>query len=340
MGMINHMTGEIVPDLEEQISKRFAHERAVRAEFEQLLGARWARPFEFLETLLLLAREAGNTWARALVALPEDEPGFHEWILSRLHGRSCRTASEIFALLRSGYADGALARWRTLHELVVTTRLLRKFGPPLAQRYVEHHVIHEYQMLSDYQKRAPALGFERIPREYMRALKEQYRHLERQYGTNFPAIAGNTMGWTLGIVPRRGGLSGLELLETEVELDYFRPFYRAGNDAIHANAAGIDRWLGDPTRSVFSIAAATNVGFGDPGQLCAIYITMGTEALLLPSASVASTQPGWRISPPGLGDWQTRWIKMMKEVMKLARDSFVETDRQIRAEEYRRPQRP
>jgi hypothetical protein len=337
MGMINHITGQIVPGVQEQIARRLARERVARTEFEQLVRARWARPFEFLETLLLLAREAGNTWARALVTLPEDQPGFHEWILLRLHGRTCRTGSEIFALLRSGYPDGALARWRTLHELVVTTRLLRKFGPPLAQRYVEHHVIHEYQMLCDYQKRAPALGYERTPREYMRALKEQYKHLERQYGADFPSISGSTMGWTLGIVPRRGGLSGLELLEAEVGLDHFRPFYRAGNDAIHANAAGIDRWLGDPMRRVFSLAATTNAGFGDPGQFCAIYITMATEALLLPSASVASTRPGWHISPPALGEWQTRWIKMMKEIMKSARDTFVETDRQIRAE-YRRSQ--
>ncbi len=339
MGMIDHITGEIVPDIEDQIFRGLVQERASFSEFEQKVRVEWVRPFGLLETLLLLAREAGNTWARALVALPEDQPDLDDWILLRLHGRICRTAAEIFALLRSGYPDGALARWRTMHELVVVARLIRKFGPAIAHRYVEHHAIQQYQTLRDYQKRAPALGFDRIPSERMRALKEQVKQLERQYGATFPAIAGSTIGWTLGIVPRRGGLTGLELLEAEVGLGQFRPFYRAGNDAIHANAAGIERWLGDRMGRAFSLSAASNAGFGDPGQLCAIYITMGTETLLLQPLSVVSNRRGWHVKPHGLGDWQARWSMRMNEVTRSARDAFVETDRQIWHEEYQRAQR-
>lgn len=333
--MINHLTGEIAPDLDDRISRQLAQERAARDGFEQHLHTRWTRPLHLLQRLLLLAREAGNTWARALVALPEDQPGLDDWILLRLHLRTCRTAYEIHALLRSGYADGALARWRTMHELVVVARLIRKFGPAIAQRYVEHLTIQQYQALRDYQRRAPSLGFDRIGREPMRALKDQYKQLERRYGADFPAIAGSTIGWTLGIVPRRGRLGGLELLEAEVDLDRFRSFYRAGNDAIHASAAGIAHWLGDPMGSIFSLSAATNAGLGDPGQLGAIYITIATETLLLGPASVASDRRGWHVEAHALGGWQKRWIRMMNELMRSARDAFVEIDRQVRAERIR-----
>jgi hypothetical protein len=34
--------------------------------------------------------------------------------LMRIHSRSVRVAREILILMRNGYAEGALARWRTL----------------------------------------------------------------------------------------------------------------------------------------------------------------------------------------------------------------------------------
>ncbi len=40
--------------------------------------------------------------------------------LLMLHARTCLVASELETMIRCGYADGAAARWRTLHEMAVT----------------------------------------------------------------------------------------------------------------------------------------------------------------------------------------------------------------------------
>lgn len=50
-------------------------------------------------------------------------------VLMRQHTNACRITGEIILpLLRGGYADGALARWRTLFEILVTCLVLHKHG--------------------------------------------------------------------------------------------------------------------------------------------------------------------------------------------------------------------
>jgi len=48
--------------------------------------------------------------------------------LVRLQAGAARVAGEIYALLLSGYASGAHARWRTLHEIAVTALFIAQRG--------------------------------------------------------------------------------------------------------------------------------------------------------------------------------------------------------------------
>ena len=60
--------------------------------------------------------------------------------LADLHARACRTALDVFHLLESGLAAGAMARCRTLHELAVISMVLREYssheGHGLAERFL------------------------------------------------------------------------------------------------------------------------------------------------------------------------------------------------------------
>lgn len=58
--------------------------------------------------------------------------------LVRLHGKAVMTAREVMILLRSGYSSGALARWRTLHEVWVVSLLLLEGDDELSRRYLHH----------------------------------------------------------------------------------------------------------------------------------------------------------------------------------------------------------
>lgn len=335
--MIDPQTGRIADDLDSIIVRQYEEEQALRLGFEARVQERWSRPLDLLYTLVILSREAGEAWLRSHFPSDQQPMSMDDAVVLRLHMRACRTASEIMSLLRSGYADGALGRWRTLHELVVVSRVVRKHGPVLARRYLDHHTIQQYRALQEYQRRAPALGFERIDAASARSVKQRYLALQSQYGrAAFEVLADGSFGWAAGAGVARKGLSGLERLEEEVGLDQFRPYYRVANDSIHATTAGIAIWLGDPLHRLPSLSSASNAGFADPGQLTAIYVSLATEALLYPSASVPADRAGWQPDEAALEDWQDRWIDLMADLTASARDSFVEVDEEIRREEESR----
>jgi len=53
--------------------------------------------------------------------------------LARLYGRACQIGRKIELLLSNGFADGAEARWRTLHELTVVACFIYKHGEETAK---------------------------------------------------------------------------------------------------------------------------------------------------------------------------------------------------------------
>ena len=54
--------------------------------------------------------------------------------LLHLHARGCQVASEVEVLLEAGFADGALSRWRTLHEVTTVACFLHKHGNDAGKR--------------------------------------------------------------------------------------------------------------------------------------------------------------------------------------------------------------
>lgn len=58
--------------------------------------------------------------------------------MTYLHAKALLVTSEIICLLRGGFADGALTRWRTLYENNVIATIIRQEGQELALRYVAH----------------------------------------------------------------------------------------------------------------------------------------------------------------------------------------------------------
>ena len=72
----------------------------------------------------MISRESGDLFNESF-GKNNDQVFFVLW---RLHARSCQITMEILALLKSGFADGAHARWRTLHEIAVTALFIKQQG--------------------------------------------------------------------------------------------------------------------------------------------------------------------------------------------------------------------
>ncbi|AZG33998.1 DUF5677 domain-containing protein [Shewanella psychromarinicola] len=90
--------------------------------------ARWEGGFDKLDLFYITDQEAGVVFQENFTSIPDLENDPLLGVLMRQHAHACRITSEIIHLLKGGYADGALARWRTLFEISVNCLIINKHG--------------------------------------------------------------------------------------------------------------------------------------------------------------------------------------------------------------------
>lgn len=115
--VIDKISDLILPDLREQFSSMLQIHSKQNTEFVTRLKKKWENPLNLLEILLMLALEAGDDFNHEFRSIAHRENNYVFEVITRLHYRACQIASEVLVLLNSGFADGAHARWRTLHEI-------------------------------------------------------------------------------------------------------------------------------------------------------------------------------------------------------------------------------
>lgn len=251
------------------------------AKFEQRLSKRWKEPFELLELQIGLAREIGVQIHRNLKPEGKRWPPFTDAII-RLHARACRTAAEADKLIRSGYADGAMARWRTLHEIVITAALVHRGGRETAERYLEHLAVESYRAACEYARCAPRLGHTPIADEELRSLKDAFDAMIAKHGAAF----GTQYGWAAKDL--KLSKPTFADIEKAVNFEHFRPYYKLASHGVHANPKGIYFQLGMMDHADIIMVGPTNFGLADPGQNTAISL-MQISCVLIQLAPTIDT---------------------------------------------------
>jgi len=169
-----------------------------RKRFERELKSRWGDMLSLLDLMLSIAREHGE----AVAAADDESPTVLSRVCAHLYARIMLVASECSTLLNQGYADGAFARWRTVHEATVVLVLMADNGHALAERYVDHEAVDLWQ---EYVSETIAAGndidqaLQNDPDAVI--LQRAYDDALKKHGTSFKA----TYGWAKGIVLRTDG---------------------------------------------------------------------------------------------------------------------------------------
>ena len=91
-----------------------------------------------------------------------------------VHARACQMSRAILALLRSGFADDAHARWRSLHELAVVSNFIREHGEVVAERYLLHEAIQQRKLARAYKEHEDRAGLEPLTQAEIDALDERW----------------------------------------------------------------------------------------------------------------------------------------------------------------------
>ena len=134
--LIGELPNNILSTIKTKAENGLAERRVLHVEFIERNVCRWKEGFDLLELQIEIAIEAGESFNDRLRPQAALDGDLLFDLLVRLHAKGCLISIEILMLLKNGYADGAHARWRALHELSVTARFLTTHGKDAAQRYV------------------------------------------------------------------------------------------------------------------------------------------------------------------------------------------------------------
>jgi hypothetical protein len=265
----------VLADLRARAPEMLKEHEEFKNDFEKRLWHRWGKALELLKMFIVIATEAGEDFNGEFRALAAQEGDFKFDVLTRLHARSCQIANEVLTLLRSGYADGAHARWRSMHEVAVVGFFVSKFDQDVAERYLLHDVVESYRAALQYKCHSSRLGYEPLTNQELSTLQSSRQRLIDRFGDSYK----NNYGWAAYALGKDNPT--FSDIEEAIGLGHWRPHYKLASHNVHANPKGVSFKLGlYPSDQQLLLAGASDTGFADPGHSTTISLLQITTSLL------------------------------------------------------------
>ncbi len=198
--------------------------------FETELRNDYLQAFNYLDTFHFLYNHFGVEYFKSIETEIEQEKTF---ILKRLFFKAIQIGSEIFYLLKGGFPNGAVARWRSLHEITMTFIFLKRGSNDLIKMYNDYDVVEKYRRTKSVVEHHKTLGWP-SPTEQKEILRLKVEEVKAKYGADFA----DSYGWTKLILPK--GKRSISGIEEYVGFSHMRSQYSYAGDDIHAGVGGIN----------------------------------------------------------------------------------------------------
>ncbi|WP_247256127.1 DUF5677 domain-containing protein [Pseudomonas moorei] len=246
--------------------------------FRKRLLETWKQPIERLDTLTYMCTEivAG---IRTRLTQDDKKPTAKLNIATRLHSRAIQVSREISHLLHGGFADGAFARWRTLHETTVILKFIAEGDEDLARRFTDFQSVTRLIKATRYNKNNE-LEFEPISDFQLEQFEQKQRAILDKYEENFA----NKFGWALKAL-NKGCKPNAKAdyidIEKFVGLGFLRNHYSFANQYIHAGVDSIGYKLGTSMSNIdLLLTGPSNEGLLEPIQCTSLSLIHATVALI------------------------------------------------------------
>ena len=274
-------------EIKAKAQKTLSENRSHAQGFQTRLYDIWGDAIDQLELLMYLAVESGENFNKKYRPIAVREKDYVFEVLIRLHARACLVTSEVITLLKSGHAEAAYSRWRTLHETNTTAWFVFENGAEIAERYLLHDVIESYKAAIQYQEVFElhkdfyaSRDFKPIPMEEVDELRRQRDFLCVRFGQQYA----QNYGWALPALENKK--PSFSDIEKAVDFSYLRPFYKLASHGVHAQPKSVLFNLGRPSNKNVMLAGPSIFGLADPGYSTAISLHQTTHALLMSKRSL------------------------------------------------------
>lgn len=276
----DNIANTLLESLKDNAKKMLADQERLKNSFNKNLKKLWGKALKLLQMLIVMSLEAGEHFNSNHRQSASKKDDFVFEALTRLHAKACQISSEILTLLSSGFADGANARWRALHEISVVSHFIKDHDTEVAEKYLLHQHIEAHKSALQYQEYSSRLNMTPFSFAELENIKQNHDQLIKRFGKSYK----NDHGWASDAL-------GIEKptfrdIEAKVNLDHLRPYYKMASNNIHANSSGIYFRLGLLNNDEFLLAGPSNAGLTDPGSLLGLSLTQTTMALLTHSVTL------------------------------------------------------
>jgi hypothetical protein len=320
-------TGSFLEQLPAAVKERRRTDRGFCARLQQ----RWKRPFELFEGVLLLGQQLGGEFNQEESSAAKRRNDLMFVALVRLHARCCLLFSEVLALLKTGHASGAFARWRTFHETAVTAWFISNGEQLLAERHLAHQTVKTLEDAEQYQQDCAELRFKPVSEEYMKALRLKCDQLKKKYGDAFLGGYGWAADAIRAKIPELKGKSvTFNHLEQAADQGHMRSYYRFASHSIHPTSKGLHYEIGLIRQGEVFLSGPSNYGLAEPANASCGSLQQVTGALLM-------TRPN-RQRIASLMALQNM-IKESIHAFSQAEQQIVREDSEIRAGRFESPVR-
>lgn len=251
--------------------------------FRVFLHDTWGVALDALEAFIALCVELGeDQFVNGLATMQKVKRD----VFARLHARSCQVSNEICTLLRSGFADGAHARWRTLHELVTVGEFLLDAPDQVSKMYVVHADVARAKEAEEFQRRQHSFGYERISDADMAQIIAAKEVARSKFGTDFL----KDYGWATQHLKanynkkrKKRNITSFADIEEATNKSRLRNYYKLANRNVHAGFWGELSRLGNDPKWIgnFLLAGPSHFGLAMPAYNTAYSLGLLTVGLLV-----------------------------------------------------------
>lgn len=243
--------------------------------FEERNFSRWKPAFDHLEMLWHVAQELGELQGRDVQQRNDEDNNATMAALAHVFPKSLLVVQEIICLLKGGFPDGALTRWRSLHELSVTAMYIAKHGDSAASQYLLSFHFSARRAAHQMNKYSDRSGLGGFTAEEIQEFDERCAMAERVLGREIDKDKNGE--WPKITVSH----PTFAHVEESVGMDHWRSWYKWASSYTHANHRPADKSLGLAETTVpINLVGASNSGFVDPFQLTALSLAQLVETYL------------------------------------------------------------
>jgi len=244
----------------------------IEAAFKCEINRTWGDAIDTLEMMCFGLLEAVTHRQTEVLESRDKFSPTKQHALIRLIARGCCVGREVVDLLKAGFSDGAMARWRTMHEVAVVAEFIAANDEELAARFLMHSVVEEWvaskALISTLRESADA---------QLHAEANERRTRVDEACARFGSVFKEPYGWAAEIIGNPN--PKFSDIEKAVGLAQKRWQYKLASFGVHAGVSGLLYGVGPQNHEGRTLAGPTTLGLEIPGANASSTLAMLANCL-------------------------------------------------------------